>query len=189
MESCAVMLLPRSPREFCWLAGSAAAATKTTTFTVNATVAANCNITAAPNLNFGNYDGSAVLTAIGRHQGALLERHAVFGQAQHGRRHAMPSACCRKAPISCSTTCSPMPPHHIWGDGTPRRPSTRAPAAACQSAQEKTHTVHGQLPEQHGEPGCAGRRATPTYHRHDRILSAATCACETSCRPWQASSR
>ena len=29
-------------------AGSAAAATKTTTFTVNAAVAANCNITAAP---------------------------------------------------------------------------------------------------------------------------------------------
>jgi spore coat protein U-like protein len=127
-------------------AGSAAAATKTTTFTVNAAVAGNCNITAAPNLDFGNYDGSAVLTTSGDikvrcSNGTPYSVKLSAGGGTYAQRLLAKGT--DKLQYNLFTDAAYA---NVWGDGTSSTVFNTGTGSGLSLAQEKTHTVYGQLP-------------------------------------------
>ena len=127
-------------------AGSVAAANKTTTFTVSAAVAANCNITAAPNLDFGNFDGSAVLTTSGDikvrcSNGTPYSVKLSAGGGTYAQR--LLSKGTDKLQYNLFTDLAHT---NIWGDGTPSTSFNAGTGSGLSSAGEKTHTVYAQLP-------------------------------------------
>jgi len=127
-------------------AGSAVAANKTTTFTVSAAVAANCNITAAP-IEFGNYDGSGVLTKSGdikvrcSNGTGYTVKLSTGGSAAYAQR--LLSDGTNTLEYNLYTTAGFG---SIWGDGVSATSVIGGTGSGMSSSQEKTHTVYGRLP-------------------------------------------
>lgn len=127
-------------------AGTAVAANKTTTFTVAAAVSANCNITAAPNLDFGGYDGSVALTTSGNikvrcSNGTPYSLKLSTGGGSYAQR--LLSKGSDKLQYNLFTDAAFT---NIWGDGTPSTSFNAGTGSGLSASQEKTHTVYGQLP-------------------------------------------
>jgi spore coat protein U-like protein len=126
-------------------AGSAAADTKTTTFAVNAAVAANCNVTAAP-LAFGSFDATAPLTSstnikVRCSSGTPYAVKLSAGAGTFAQRQLSNGT--SKLNYNLFTTDALI---SIWGDGSDSTVFPSGNGTGLSAAQEKTHTVYGQLP-------------------------------------------
>ena len=140
------VIAPIAAGIFLVAAGNADAAIKTTTFTVNAAVSANCSITAAPNLDFGGFDGSAVLTTSGNirvrcSNGTPYSLKLSTGGGTYTQR--LLSKGTDKLQYNLFTDSSFV---SIWGDGSTSTSFNAGTGSGVSAAQEKTHTVYGQLP-------------------------------------------
>jgi spore coat protein U-like protein len=126
-------------------AANAGAATKTTTFNVNAQVAANC-LVAADNINFGSYDGTAALAVNGAVKVrcssgtpftiALSTGGGTFTQRllSDGNGHSLQYNLFTVANFGT-----------VWGDGTNSSATVADTGAGMSSTKEISKTVHGQL--------------------------------------------
>ena len=126
-------------------AASAGAATKTTTFTVSAQVAANC-LVSADNIVFGNYDGTAALAA----NGAVRVRCSNGAPFSIGLSKGVGSFTTRLLSDGASHslqynlyTASSF--GTVWGDGTSSTVMVADIGEGMSDAKEITHTVYGQL--------------------------------------------
>jgi spore coat protein U-like protein len=126
-------------------ATGAGAATQTTTFSVSATVAANC-LVSADDINFGSYDGTAALAANGAVKvrcssgtpftiglstggGGYLQRLLSNGSGQSLQYNLFTAS-------NLGT---------IWGDGSNSTGTVSDVGAGVSAAQELSKTVYGQL--------------------------------------------
>ena len=126
-------------------ATGAVAATQTTTFSVSATVAANC-LVSADDINFGSYDGTAALAANGAVKvrcsngtpftiglstggGGYLQRLLANGSGQSLQYNLFTAA-------NLGT---------IWGDGSNSTGTVSDVGAGVSATKELSKTVYGQL--------------------------------------------
>jgi spore coat protein U-like protein len=128
------------------LAGSAQAATKTTTFGVSASVASNCLVTAT-NLAFGNYTGVAALTGssdvgVRCTNGLGYTVKLSAGGGTYATRLLASGGNSLQYNLYKASDYST-----IWGDGTSSTGVVTDTGAGMASASTKTHTVYGQLPD------------------------------------------
>lgn len=127
-------------------AGTASAATKTTTFTVSASVAANCFVSAT-NMAFGSYTGVAALQTtsdvlvrctsgspdtlqLSKGGGAFAQRLLSDG-GSNTLQYNLYSNAART---------------NIWGDGTASTVTVGGTGAGLGVPNQVTHTVYGDLP-------------------------------------------
>lgn len=128
------------------LAGSVQAATKTQNFNVSATVVANCVIAAEP-INFGNFDGTADLTADGDitvrcTNGTGYEVELSTGSSGDFAARTMLNGA-NSLVYNLYTTAGLAT---VWGDGsTGGTGSVSGSGTGMSAAQTKTHTVWGEL--------------------------------------------
>ena len=141
------MLLPRSPREFCWLRPAVPPPLPRRR--------RSRSTRQSPELQHHRCTESRFrqLRRLGRADDVRATSRCAAPTARRIRSSSaraaarMPSACSRRAPTSSSTTCSPIAAYtNIWGDGTPSTSFNAGTGSGMSSAQEKTHTVYGQLP-------------------------------------------
>jgi spore coat protein U-like protein len=128
------------------LAGSAHAASKTTTFTVSATVAANCLVSAS-NLNFGSFDGTADVTAtsdidVRCTTGSPYTLKLDAGNGTFGQRllSAGGSETLQYNLFSDAALTA------VWGDGTASTSTVSGFGNGLGVSKQITHTVYGEVP-------------------------------------------
>lgn len=127
-------------------AGTASAATKSTTMSVSATVAANCNIS-AENLAFGDYDATASLTS----EADITVRcsngtpYTVKLSAGEGGSFAqrLLSSGSNTLQYNLYTEANLQ---NIWGDGVGNTGTKGGSGLGLSSNKAITHVVYGQLP-------------------------------------------
>jgi spore coat protein U-like protein len=127
-------------------AGSAEAATKTTTFGVSASVAANC-LVSATNLGFGTYTGVAQLTGTSNVNVNCTKNSAYSlalsaGNGTYATRLLANGT--NNLQYNLYTTAAAT---SIWGDGTASTAVVAGTGAGMAAANQITHTVYGVLPD------------------------------------------
>jgi spore coat protein U-like protein len=128
------------------LAGSAEAATKTTSFNVSASVAANC-LVSATNLAFGSYTGVAALNGtsdvnVRCTNGSGYTLMLSPGGGSYGTRLLTSGTDSLQYNLYTSGTYT-----SIWGDGTSSTAVVTGTGTGLAAASNITHTVHGLLPD------------------------------------------
>jgi spore coat protein U-like protein len=128
-------------------AGTAGAATKTTTFGVSAVVNANCLVSAA-NLAFGNYDGTAAKTAtsdvsVRCSTGTTYAVGLSTGGGTFAQRLLSGSGP-NKLQYNLFTSVAATT---IWGDGTASTATVPGTGSGMAAGSATLHTVYGQLPD------------------------------------------
>jgi spore coat protein U-like protein len=125
-------------------AANAGAATKTTTFNVNAQVAANC-LVAADNIDFGSYDGTAALTANGAvrvrcSSGTSFTIGLSAGGGSFTQRLLTDGTNDLEYNLYTASSFA-----SVWGDGTGATVTVGDVGEGMSDTKELTHTVYGQL--------------------------------------------
>jgi spore coat protein U-like protein len=127
-------------------AGSAEAASKTTSFNVSASVAANC-LVSATNLGFGSYTGVAALNGSSdvkvrctNGSGYTLKLSA--GNGSYATRLLKNGSNSLQYNLFTDGAYT-----SIWGDGTSSTAVVTGTGAGMALASEITHPVYGQLPD------------------------------------------
>jgi spore coat protein U-like protein len=128
------------------LAGSAEAGSKTTTFGVSASVAANC-LVSATNLAFGSYTGVAALTGtsnvdVNCTSGSGYTLKLSTGGGSYATRLLASGANSLQYNLYTSGSYT-----SVWGDGTSSTAVVTGTGAGLAPAGKITHTVFGQLPD------------------------------------------
>lgn len=128
------------------LAGSAQAGTKTTTFGVSASVAANCLVTTT-NLAFGAYTGVATLTGtsdvdVRCTSGLPYTVKLSAGGGTYANRLLASGGNSLQYNLYTGSGYT-----SIWGDGTTSTSVVTGTGAGMASGSATTHTVYGQLPD------------------------------------------
>ena len=126
-------------------ATAAGAATQTTTFSVSAQVAANC-LVAADNINFGNYAGTAALTA----NGAVKVRCSsgtpfTIGLSAGGGSFAQRLLSDGSGHSLQYNLFTASNFGMIWGDGSNSTGTLGDVGAGMSAAKELSKTVYGEL--------------------------------------------
>ena len=124
-------------------AGSAGAADKTTTFNVNAAVAANCFVSAT-DLDFGTYDGSAALSKSSTIDVRCSKDHPYELKLSTGGSGDYKQRLLGGALQYNLFTTAAL--GAIWGDGTANTDTVGGDGNGLSAAKKVTHTVYGQLP-------------------------------------------
>jgi spore coat protein U-like protein len=129
------------------VAGTAAAATKTTTFGVSATVNPNCLVSATA-LNFGGYDGTAAKTgtsdiSVRCSSGTLFGVALSAGGGTFAQRLLSGSGT-NKLQYNLYTTVGATT---IWGDNTAGTGILSGTGAGMAAGSAVPFTVFGQLPD------------------------------------------
>lgn len=127
------------------LAGTADAATRTSNFTVSASVASNCLISST-NLNFGSYDGSTALTGnssvgVRCSNGTIYTVSLSAGSGSFATRTMKNGT--NNLEYNLFTTNALTT---IWGDGTASTGTRGGTGTGLSAAREQTLTVFGSLP-------------------------------------------
>jgi spore coat protein U-like protein len=127
--------------------GTAAAATKTTTFGVSATVSPNCLVSAQP-LNFGGYDGTAAKAgtsdiSVRCSAGTTYTVGLSAGGGTFTQR-LLSGAGTNKLQYNLYTSLAAST---IWGDGTGGTGTMGGTGSGMASGSATTLTVFGQLPD------------------------------------------
>lgn len=127
------------------VAGTAGAATKTTTMTVSTSVAGNCNVSTT-NLNFGSYDASVALlgsadVSVRCSNGTAYTVKLGTGGGTFGQRLLTDGT--NNLQYNLYTTSGFGT---VWGDGTSSTGFVSGTGTGMSSSQAIVHTVHGQLP-------------------------------------------
>ncbi len=127
------------------LAGTADAATKTSNFTVNATVASNCVISST-NLNFGNYDATTALTGsssvvVRCSNGTIYTVSLSPGSGSFATRTMKNGT--NNLEYNLYTTNALTT---VWGDGTASTGTRGGTGTGLSAARDQTLTVFGSLP-------------------------------------------
>jgi spore coat protein U-like protein len=127
------------------IAGSAQAATKTASFTVSASVAANCFVSAA-NMNFGAYSGVAALTAASdvtvrctNGWNYALELSTGSGNYAERKLAGTPSGTLGYNLYSDAARTT------VWGNGTASTSTVTGTGRGL--SKDNKHTVYGLLPD------------------------------------------
>ena len=128
------------------LAGSAQAATKTTSFNVSASVAANC-LVSATNLAFGAYTGVAALTGtsgvtVRCTNGTGYQVKLSPGGGSFATRLLSDGTNTLQYNLYTSAANTT-----IWGDGTSSTGFNSGTGSGLSSAGNVTYTVYGTLPD------------------------------------------
>jgi len=124
-------------------AGSAGAAEKTTTFNVNAAVAANCFVSAS-DLDFGTYDGSAAVSESSTIDVRCSNDHpytlklSTGGSGDYAQRLL--------GGVLQYNLFTSAALGTVWGDGTASTGTVGGDGDGLSPASAVTHTVYGQLP-------------------------------------------
>ena len=178
------MLLPRSPREFCWLSPAVppppprrrrspstrplprTATSPLRRTSTSATMTARPTLTKSGDIKVRCSNGTPYTVKLSTGGGTYAQR-----LLSKGTDNAAVQPVHRRRPLE-----------RLGRRHGLRRRSTAARAAACQSSQEKTHTVYGQL------PNSTANQDAPVGSYADTITvtsntESATCACESSCHP------
>jgi spore coat protein U-like protein len=126
-------------------AGTASAATKSTTMSVSATVAANCNVS-AENLAFGDYDATATLTS-----DADITVRCSTGTPYTVKLSAGGGSFAQRLLASGSDTLqynlfTTANLQNIWGDGSGSTGTMGGSGLGLSANKAITHVVYGQLP-------------------------------------------
>jgi spore coat protein U-like protein len=127
--------------------GTAGAATKTTTFGVSATVNPNCLVSATA-LNFGGYDGTAAKAGtsdikVRCSSGTTYAVGLSTGGGTYTQRLLSGSGT-NKLQYNLYTSLAGTT---VWGDGSAGTGTVPGTGAGMAIANEVTHTVFGQLPD------------------------------------------
>lgn len=127
------------------VAGSADAATRTSSFQVTASVASNCLITST-NLGFGSYDGSAALTGssdvkVRCSNGTIYTVSLSAGSGSFATRTMKNGT--NNLEYNLYTTAGLTA---VWGDGTASTATRGGTGTGLSAAREQTLTVFGSLP-------------------------------------------
>jgi len=127
-------------------AGSAEAASKTTSFNVNASVAANC-LVSATSLNFGSYTGVGALTGssdvkVRCTNGSGYTLKLSPGSGTYATRLLTSGSNSLQYNLFTDGAYT-----SIWGDGTSSTAVVTGTGAGLATASEITHPVYGQLPD------------------------------------------
>ncbi len=143
-------------------AGSAQAATKTTTFGVSASVASNC-LVSATNLAFGAYTGVAALSGtsdvgVRCTNGLGYTVKLSAGGGTYASRLLASGG--NNLQYNLYTTGGYT---SIWGDGTSSTAVVTGTGGGMASGSANTHTVYGQLPDN------AANQAAPVGSYADTI--------------------
>lgn len=128
------------------LAGSAEAGSKTTSFNVSASVAANC-LVSATNLAFGSYTGVAALTGssdvkVRCSNGSGYTLKLSPGNGSYATRLLKNGSNSLQYNLFTDGAYT-----SIWGDGTSSTAVVTGTGAGLAAASEITHSVYGQLPD------------------------------------------
>lgn len=128
-------------------AGTAGAATRTTTFGVSATVNPNCLVSAQA-LNFGGYDGTAAKAAtsditVRCSSGTTYAVGLSAGGGTFAQR-LLSGTGSNKLQYNLYTSLAATT---IWGDGSVGTGTVAGTGAGMAIANAQTHTVFGQLPD------------------------------------------
>ena len=128
-------------------AGTAGAATKTTTLGVSAVVNPNCLVT-AQNLAFGGYDGTAAKTgtadiSVRCSTGATYAVALSAGGGTFAQRLLSGNGT-NKLQYNLFTSAAATT---IWGDGSPNTGTMSGIGAGMAAGSAQTHTVYGELPD------------------------------------------
>lgn len=128
--------------------GSAAAATRTTTFEARATVSANCLVSATA-LNFGSYDGTATKTGTSdiSVRCSTGTPFTVFLNAGGGTfaQRLLSNGPANKLQYNLYTAA--LPGGQIWGDGTASTGIMGGNGAGMSAGSALPFTVFGELPD------------------------------------------
>lgn len=129
------------------VAGTAGAATRTTTFGVSATVNPNCLVSAQA-LNFGGYDGTAARSAtsditVRCSSGTTYAVGLSTGGGTFAQRLLAGSGS-NTLQYNLYTTLAAST---VWGDGTLGTGTVAGTGAGMAIANAQTHTVYGVLPD------------------------------------------
>jgi spore coat protein U-like protein len=127
------------------ISGSAQALTRTTTFNVNASVAANCLVSAG-DLNFGSYVGTAALTgtsavSVRCTNGSGYTVSLSTGLGSYATRLLSDGTNSLEYNLYTSAANTT-----VWGDGTNSSALVPGTGAGLALANAVTHTVYGTLP-------------------------------------------
>jgi spore coat protein U-like protein len=127
-------------------AGSAEAASKTTSFNVSANVAANC-LVSATNLGFGSYTGVAALSGasdvkVRCTNGSGYTLKLSSGSGSYATRLLKDGSNSLQYNLFTDGAYT-----SIWGDGTSSTAVVTGTGAGMALASEITHPVYGQLPD------------------------------------------
>jgi spore coat protein U-like protein len=128
------------------LAGSAEAGTKTATFGVSASVAANC-LVSATNLDFGSYTGVAALTGtsgvdVRCTSGSGYTLKLSPGGGSYATRLLTSGSNNLQYNLYTSGAYT-----SIWGDGTSSTAVVTGTGGGMATGSRITHTVYGELPD------------------------------------------
>lgn len=130
--------------------GSAAAATRTTTFGVSAVVNPNCLVSATA-LNFGGYDGTAAKTGTSNIS-VRCSTGTIFSVALSAgnpggtfAQRLLSGNGSNKLQYNLYTTASTTGP--IWGDGTNSTATMPGLGAGMSAGSAQPFTVYGELPD------------------------------------------
>lgn len=150
------------------VAGTAGAATKTTTFGVSAVVNPNCLVSAQA-LNFGGYDGTAAKTGssditVRCSSGTTYDIALSTGGGTFAQRLLAGSGA-NTLQYNLYTTVAA---NTVWGDGTLGTGTVSGLGAGMAIASAQTHTVFGQLPDN------AANQAAPSGNYSDTITVTVT---------------
>ena len=132
-------------------AGGAGAATKQSNITVNATVAGNCIITAAPNLGFGTFNdasgntGTSALKVRCSKDTPYAVKLSEGGSGDFTQRLMYNGVHTLAYNLYTSAAFDA-----VWGDGVGGGVTVTGTGAGLSSAGELTHTIHGRLPNSDG---------------------------------------
>lgn len=126
------------------LAGTAQADTKTSSFTVSASVAANCFVSAT-NLNFGSYTGVAKLDSsstvdVRCTKGSAYTLALSPGAGAYGQRLLSKGSDKLEYNLYSDQNLT-----SVWGDGTEGSSTVGGTGNGLGEAQKVTHTVYGEL--------------------------------------------
>jgi spore coat protein U-like protein len=140
-----IKIAPIAAASLLAFAGSAQAATKTASFTVSASVAANCFVSAA-NMNFGAYSGVAALTAASdvtvrctNGWNYALELSAGSGNYNERKLTGTPSGTLGYNLYTDAAYTT------VWGNGTASTSTVTGTGRGL--SKDNKHTVHGRLPD------------------------------------------
>jgi spore coat protein U-like protein len=143
------LLMPAVAGVLLVAAGTASAATRTTTLNISAVVNPNCLVGTTGDINFGSFDGSAAKTGSANVEvrcSNLTPYTVKLSAGAPGGTFAqrlLSGSGSNKLQYNLYTSNAFAT---IWGDGTGSTGTQGGTGSGMSSTQVKTHTVHGQLP-------------------------------------------
>jgi spore coat protein U-like protein len=128
------------------LSGAAHAGSTSTSFTVSASVAANCFVTAT-NMNFNAYDAGTEKTATSSVKvrctnGTSYTVKLGSGGGTYAQREMTSGASKLQYNLYTDSGYS-----NVWGDATGGTSTVADTGAGLSAVKEKTHTVYGKVPD------------------------------------------